>query len=52
MLTAAFHTLANGTEYRALTGLYFDRRNHAKLAKPLARRLEDLGLKVTVSKAS
>jgi transposase len=52
MLTAAFHMLTTGTEYRELTGAYFDRRDHAKLAKRLVRRLEDLGLKVTVEKAA
>jgi transposase len=48
MLTAAFHMLTTGTEYKDLTAAYFDRRDHAKLTKRLVRRLEDLGLKVTV----
>jgi len=52
MLTAAFHMLTHGTEYKELTGAYFDRRDHAKLAKRLVRRLQDLGLKVTVSHAA
>jgi len=52
MLTAAFHMLTDGTEYKDLTGAYFDRRDHAKLAKRLVRRLEDLGLKVTLSPAA
>lgn len=52
MLTAAFHMLTNGSKYKELTGTYFDRRDHAKLAKRLVRRLEDLGLKVTVSAAA
>lgn len=52
MLTSVFHMLTQGSEYRELTGAYFDRRDHAKLAKRLVRRLEDLGLKVTVSQAA
>jgi len=52
MLTAAFHMLTTGTKYRELTGSYFDRRDHAKIAKRLVRRLEDLGLKVTVEQAA
>jgi transposase len=52
MLTAAFHMLLNGSEYKDLGGAYFERRDHAKLAKRLVRRLEDLGVKVTVSGAA
>jgi transposase len=52
MLSAAFHMLSTGTVYKDLTGAYFDRRDHAKLAKRLVRRLEDLGLKVTVEQAA
>jgi hypothetical protein len=52
MLTSVFHMLTQGSEYRELTGADFDRRDHAKLAKRLVRRLEDLGLKVTVSQAA
>jgi transposase len=52
MLTAAFHMLTTGSEYKDLTAAYFDRRDHLKLAKRLVRRLEDLGLKVTVSQAA
>jgi transposase len=52
MLTAAFHMLTTGSEYKELTGAYFDRRDHAKLAKRLVRRLEDLGLKVTLEQVA
>ena len=52
MLTAVFHMLTTGSEYRELTGSYFDRRDSTKLAKRLVRRLEDLGLQVTVTKAA
>jgi transposase len=52
MLTAAFHMLSTGTDYKDLGAAHFDQRDHAKLAKRLVRRLEDLGLKVTVSQAA
>jgi transposase len=52
MLTAAFHMMTTGTEYKDLTGAYFDRRDRAKLTKRLVRRLEDLGLRVTVEQAA
>lgn len=52
MLTAAFHMLTNGTLYEDLTAAHFDRRDATKLAKRLIRRLEDLGLKVTVAEAA
>ena len=52
MLTAAFHMLSTGSEYKDLGAAHFDRRDHAKLAKRLVRRLEDLGLKVTVEQAA
>lgn len=52
MLTAAFHMLTTGSKYNDLTAAYFDRRDHAKLAKRLVRRLEDLGLKVSVEQAA
>ena len=52
MLTSAYHMLQTGSPYKELTGSYFDRRDHAKIAKRLVKRLEDLGLKVTVSQAA
>jgi hypothetical protein len=52
MLTAAYHMLATGSEYKDLGPAHFDRRDHAKLARQLVRRLENLGLKVTVSEAA
>ena len=52
MLTAAFHMLTNDATYRDLGAAHFDRRDSTKLAKRLIRRLEDLGLTVTVSKAA
>jgi len=52
MLTATFHMLTNGTEYKDLGAADFDRRDHTKLAKRLVRPLDDLGLKVTVEQAA
>jgi len=42
----------NGAPYKELTVAYFDRRDPAKLAKRLVRRLEDLGLQITVQPAA
>jgi transposase len=52
MLTAAFHMLTTGSESKDRTGAYFTTRDHAKIAKRLVRRLENLGLKVTVEQAA
>lgn len=52
MLTAAFHMLTTASEYKDLGAAHLDRRDHAKLTKRLVRRLEDLGLKVTVEQAA
>jgi len=49
MLTAAYHMLKTGVEYKDLTDTYFAKRDPATLAKQLIRRLEDLGLKVEVA---
>lgn len=47
-----FHMLTNGVEYRELGGAFLDRRDTSKIAKRLVRRLEGLGLKVTVTEAA
>jgi transposase len=52
MLTSAFHMLSTGRDYIDLGATHLDRRDHAKLTKRLVRRLQDLGLKVTVSQAA
>jgi transposase len=52
MLTAAFHLLNTASEYKDLGATHLDKRDHAKLAKRLVRRLEDLGLKVSLSPAA
>ncbi len=52
ILTAAYHMLQRGTLYEDLGPHYFDRRDQAKVAKRLIRRLEELGLHVEVRAAS
>ena len=52
MLTAAYHMLKDGADYRDLGPDHFDRRDKSKLAKRLVRRLEDLGLTVEVRPAA
>ena len=48
ILVIAYHMLRDGTEYRDLGGDYFDKRNKEKLQRGLVKRLEGLGLKVTL----
>lgn len=52
ILVIAYHMLRNGTEYRELGGDYFDKRNKAQLQRNLVKRLEGLGLPVTLEPAS
>jgi hypothetical protein len=52
MLTSAFHMLTTGADYKDLGAAHLDKRDHAKIARRLVRRLEDLGLKVTVAPAA
>lgn len=52
ILTAAYHMLRDGVPYNDLTDQYFDKRDHAKIAKRLIRRLNDLGLQVEVKAAA
>lgn len=51
ILTAAYHMLKHGVDYRDLGADHFDRRDKAKLAKRLIARLHDLGLTVEVRAA-
>jgi transposase len=51
MLTAAYHMLTDDVEYRDLGADHFDRRDKAKLANRLIRRLHDLGFAVEVRAA-
>ena len=52
ILTAAYYMLRDGVAYNELTDKYFDQRDHAKIAKRLIRRLNDLGLQVEVKAAA
>jgi transposase len=52
MLTAAFHMLNTASAYKDLGAAHLDTRDRTKIAKRLVRRLEDLGLKVTLSPAA
>jgi len=52
MLTAVYHMLQRGVIYQDLGSDHFDRRDKAKAARRLIRRLEDLGLHVEVKAAS
>lgn len=46
MLTAAYHILKDGVDYRDLGADHFDRRDKVKLANRLVHRLRDLGFAV------
>jgi len=48
ILVIAYHMLRNGTEYQDLGGDYFDKRNKEQLQRNLVKRLEGLGLQVTL----
>jgi transposase len=52
LLTAAYHVLRDGVEYRDLGRDYFDRRDTARLANRLTKRLRDLGYEVQIQKAA
>lgn len=52
ILTAAYHMLRDGVTYRDLGSAYFDRRDKAKLAQRLARRIKDLGYEVQLNVAA
>lgn len=48
LLVTIYHMLKNQTDYQDLGADYFDRRSPEQLARSLVRRLEKLGLLVTV----
>jgi len=48
ILVIMYHLQRNGTDYADLGGDYFERRDKDKLTRRLLRRLEALGMKVTV----
>ena len=49
MLTAIWHMLRNGTEWRELGAAYFDRADAKKTATRLIRRLQQIGYAVQVT---
>jgi transposase len=51
MLVIVYHMLRDGTEYQDLGGDYFDKRNKDKLQRHLVKRLERLGLQVSLQSA-
>ena len=52
MLVIAYHMLRDGSEYRDLGRDYFDKRNKVRLHRNLVKRLEGLGLKVSLEPAA
>lgn len=48
ILVIMYHLQRDGTEYADLGGDYFERRDKDRLTKRLVRRLESLGMRVTV----
>lgn len=52
MLTAAYHMLRDGVDYKDLGADHFDRCDKNKTAQRLLRRLEELGLHVEVRPAA
>jgi len=52
MLTAVYHMLSRKTDYADLGADHFDRRDKAKVAKRLIKRLQDLGIAVEVKAAA
>jgi hypothetical protein len=49
MLTAIWHMLRNGTEWRELGAAYFDRTDAKRTATRLIRRLQQIGCAVQVT---
>jgi transposase len=52
MLTAAYYLLRDRAEYRDLGPDYFIRRDSARVAERLARRIRELGYQVEIQKAA
>ncbi len=52
ILVIVFHMLKNRQPYRDLEADYFDRRNAEQIKRTLIRRLERLGLQVSVTPSS
>ena len=49
MLTAVYHMLQNGPEYRNVGTDHFSRRDRSKAIQRLVRRLNDLGCEVPIA---
>ena len=52
ILTSAYFMLRDGVEYRELGAEYFNKRDEAKVAARLTRRLRDMGYEVELKKAA
>ena len=52
ILTAAYHMIRDGVEYRDLGGDYFRKRDSERTALRLAKRIRELGYDVKISKAA
>ena len=52
ILTAAYHLIRDGQEYRDLGHDYFTRRDSERVAQRLAKRIQELGYEVHISKAA
>jgi transposase len=52
MLTAVYYMLTRAVPYHDLGAAHFERRDHAKLAQRLVRRLRDLGFTVLLQPAA
>lgn len=52
MLTASYHMLRDGVEYRDLGALHFEHRDKSKTIRRLVRKLTDLGCTVEVHHAA
>lgn len=52
ILVIVYHVLSRRTQYQELGGNYFERHNTEAQKNRLIRKLEALGLKVTVEKAA
>ena len=52
MLTACYHMLRDGVEYKDLGPDHFDQRDKTKTIRRLVRRLNDLGCEVEIHEAA
>jgi len=52
MLTAAYHMLRDGTDYRDLGSTHFDQREKHRVARRLVHRLGQLGYAVALTPAA